>query len=532
MNYYNKLHRRKHQRKTADRAHVELSSDLLSNQQIDKTIQAWHSIVFKPTILLLSKGSLMTVIGSSEQIRKGKLLGQDALVVKQVTWNWHTFNSSYVFNKEKVQLSCIIGVPFGSVLQLNRQEKTLTKASLTESEMFEVCDLNAEMNNFEGDPTSDPEWKDNRHLLDDQSSQKLSMEDIEELKQSASNRDIIDNLVKNSTTFEGKSLFSQAKYIKKKKQKYTNHYRLLKPSVKLLTDMFFVQGPSKQTNLRLDTVAQMLTAVNVRSGGKYIVIDNYLGLLAAAVVDRIIGVNAHSIPSDKLGSCIQMFLEAGPVASWRSCVEALNLPKDVLEQVLFSCQIHQVYKDVLKKGALPETTATELKDDESQKGSLMIGNQSANQGNGAEDYYRQENDRPLKKIKPDEELTEEEVLKKRKLDERSKRKESRRIEERKSLDILSNCPCDGFLVLSKNTDPSSFVHVLLDLISPSSPFAIYNHVAEPLAQCMVHIKDRAVNLRLSESWLRRYQVLPGRTRPDMNMSTTGGFILTGTKVVD
>ena len=43
-------------------------------------------------------------------------------------------------------------------------------------------------------------------------------------------------------------------------------------------------------------------------------------------------------------------------------------------------------------------------------------------------------------------------------------------------------------------------------------------------------QNLAINLRLSDTWFREYQVLPGRTHPNMTMSQNGGFILTGIKL--
>ena len=40
----------------------------------------------------------------------------------------------------------------------------------------------------------------------------------------------------------------------------------------------------------------------------------------------------------------------------------------------------------------------------------------------------------------------------------------------------------------------------------------------------------AVNVNLSETWLRSYQVLPERTHPTVNMSGGGGYLLTGIMV--
>jgi len=39
-----------------------------------------------------------------------------------------------------------------------------------------------------------------------------------------------------------------------------------------------------------------------------------------------------------------------------------------------------------------------------------------------------------------------------------------------------------------------------------------------------------INLRLSDTWMRDYQVLEGRTHPNISMSLNGGLILTGIKL--
>ena len=41
----------------------------------------------------------------------------------------------------------------------------------------------------------------------------------------------------------------------------------------------------------------------------------------------------------------------------------------------------------------------------------------------------------------------------------------------------------------------------------------------------------ALNLRLSETWMREYQVLPNRTHPEINMSGGGGYLLYGTTCI-
>jgi hypothetical protein len=61
---------------------------------------------------------------------------------------------------------------------------------------------------------------------------------------------------------------------------------------------------------------------------------------------------------------------------------------------------------------------------------------------------------------------------------------------------------------------------------------VYCEFIEPLTRCFVELQRGSIviNLRLSETWAREYQVLPGRTHPNMSMSQSGGFILTGIKL--
>lgn len=52
---------------------------------------------------------------------------------------------------------------------------------------------------------------------------------------------------------------------------------------------------------------------------------------------------------------------------------------------------------------------------------------------------------------------------------------------------------------------------------------------EPLVDCFLYLQQAqlAVKMKLSDTWLREFQVLPGRTRPVMFTNTSGGYILSG-----
>lgn len=65
-----------------------------------------------------------------------------------------------------------------------------------------------------------PPARDNRALVDDNTSQKLNADDVASLADRADGYTLIAELCKGSATFKGKTKYSQEKYIKKKAMKY------------------------------------------------------------------------------------------------------------------------------------------------------------------------------------------------------------------------------------------------------------------------------------------------------------------------
>ena len=94
-------------------------------------------------------------------------------------------------------------------------------------------------------------------------------------------------------------------------------------------------------------------------------------------------------------------------------------------------------------------------------------------------------------------------------------------------------PSEGFtslLLASPALEPIDALRKLLPLCAPSAPFAVWCPFSQPLADALHALRrDRlAVNLALTEPWLRKHQVLPGRTHPTMTTGAgAGGFVLSG-----
>ncbi|KAK8936516.1 hypothetical protein KSP39_PZI012786 [Platanthera zijinensis] len=90
----------------------------------------------------------------------------------------------------------------------------------------------------------------------------------------------------------------------------------------------------------------------------------------------------------------------------------------------------------------------------------------------------------------------------------------------------------SLIVAAPELEVESLVLKFLPLLSYSAPFAIYSQCLQPLAMCMhkLQASKMAINLQISEPWLREYQVLPSRTHPHMQMSAFGGYILSGIRI--
>ena len=94
------------------------------------------------------------------------------------------------------------------------------------------------------------------------SSQKLTKDDIESMKEEGHfGAAMISTLVENSETFQKKTKFSQAKFLKKKAKKYFEFLVIRRPSVRLLMQIQYKADPTKILNMREDSLAQLLSQV-------------------------------------------------------------------------------------------------------------------------------------------------------------------------------------------------------------------------------------------------------------------------------
>ncbi|XP_076016336.1 tRNA (adenine(58)-N(1))-methyltransferase non-catalytic subunit TRM6 [Genypterus blacodes] len=344
---------------------------------------------------------------------------------------------------------------------------------------------------------------DNRNIVDDGKSQKLTRDDIETLKeQGLKGQEIIQQLIDNSSTFRNKTEYAQDKYIKKKKKKYENSITILRPSCRILAMMYHGREPGKICHLRYDTLGQMLTLANIHAGSKVLVFETCAGLVLGAVMERMGG---H-------GSVIQMYPGGGPV---RAGMESFGFPTH------FHDTLHEFpicHVDALLAGTL-DTAAKDSGADTSQSGGAVEQQGSPKEGS-------MEAETP-----EDQEKEEMERRKEAKVQERKVKLEEKRKKLAAAAAQLEGRNADG-LVIAGRFHPAPVLLGLIKFLAPSRPFVVYSQYKEALIECYTKLRDQGgtVSLRLTDTWLRRYQVLPNRTHPVLLMSGGGGYLLSGTTV--
>jgi len=88
------------------------------------------------------------------------------------------------------------------------------------------------------------------------------------------------------------------------------------------------------------------------------------------------------------------------------------------------------------------------------------------------------------------------------------------------------------LVITVTYNPDPLFFHLIPLLKGGYPFVVYCPTLAPAVYLMLKLqKDKRVfNIKMVDNWYREYQVLHGRTHPKMQMSSTGGYLITGNRV--
>ncbi|KAJ3339472.1 tRNA (adenine(58)-N(1))-methyltransferase non-catalytic subunit trm6 [Gonapodya sp. JEL0774] len=179
------------------------------------------------------------------------------------------------------QTNDVFGKPFGLPYEIVDGDRVRFAGRATLFDDFQVDD--------------DPDGS-NKYIFDSRDIQKLSITDIEKLKDekragkiTAEARSLIQHVAENNSAFEKKTEFSKAKYLRRKEQKFGRIFRLFRPTAAIVCKYFLEVNAFKICDVRMDTLSQILLFGNVRFGARVLVVDEVAGLLVGAVMERLGG---------------------------------------------------------------------------------------------------------------------------------------------------------------------------------------------------------------------------------------------------
>lgn len=312
----------------------------------------------------------------------------------------------------------------------------------------------------------------NELINDGQFVQPLTGIEIEALKQSGVHAsDIINKQIEMHANYSLKTEYSKDKYKKRKEAKYSKSFTTIEPTLFNVCEYWYNKDHSRIRDIRVDTLSQMVNMANIRPGGRYLAVDDASGMVVSAILERL-GGNGRLITVCNVDSP-----PAYPVMA------QMNFSKEHVSSTLSSLNWATVEEEYVPGMAPVEPTDSQ---------------------------YRSEKHRT-------------------------------RLSKRKALsDTLSSTREELFsggfegLVVASEYDPFSIIERLVLYLGGSASLVVYSPHLQILSDLQNKLRDNPQYLApsVTESWLRRYQVLPGRTHPTMSTTGSGGYLLHAIKVYD
>ncbi|KAG5647727.1 hypothetical protein DXG03_008450 [Asterophora parasitica] len=312
----------------------------------------------------------------------------------------------------------------------------------------------------------------NELINDGEFVQPLTIDEIQKLKVSGVHvSDIIKKQIEQHANYSLKTEYSKEKYKKRKEEKYSKSFTTIEPTLYNVCDYWFNKDKTRIRDIRADSLSQMLNLANIRPGGRYIAVDDASGLVVAGILDRMGGEGRL------LTICDTDSPPPYPVTA------NMNFKPHVTSNVLVSL----------------------------------------NWATAEEDYTP---------IIPPSDIPEDQI--------RSERQKSRLNKRKAVTDLLSNTRDELFygefdsLIVASEYDPWSILEKLSPYVAGSGSIVVHSPHIQILSDLQTQMRGASQYLcpNITESFLRRYQVLPGRTHPTMVTSGTGGFVLHAIKIYD
>ncbi|GAA6064134.1 hypothetical protein JCM10212_005135 [Sporobolomyces blumeae] len=373
----------------------------------------------------------------------------------------------------------------------------------------------------------------NNEHIESTGAQNLTFVDIQALKDSGmSGREIIQKQIEEHKSYELKTEYSKEKYMKRKEAKYIPIFTPLAPTIHQLTDYNFERTPSKTRDLRPDTLANLLAMANVRPGSRLLVVENVGGLIVGACVERMGGtgrimvVNDADSPPDL--HLVEPFnfsatdLEPIHYVHWAATEPSWTPPELPLE--------HEAVPPRRVPSSAAATTAAADEGTGSNRLEDRTGDSTAAESevpSGTEQGQTdEEKEREMKRLRNLRNKVQREAAK-------LKKRRATFEKAREMRDEFFAGEYDG-LIIASEYEPHSIIERLIPFLAGSASIVVYSPYIQPLNPALMSLRSNPLILHptIHEPFLRRYQVLPGRTHPEMQGMSSGGFLLSATRVVD
>ncbi|KAJ6575420.1 Gcd10p family-domain-containing protein [Mycena capillaripes] len=310
----------------------------------------------------------------------------------------------------------------------------------------------------------------NELINDGEFVQPLTLEEIQALKQSGAHAsEIIKMQIEQHANYSLKTEYSKEKYKKRKEAKYSKTFTTIEPTLFNVCDYWFNKDQIRIRDIRVDALSQILNMANIRPGGRYLAVDDASGLIVSGILERLGGT----------GRLITICNTDSPPAY--PVMVTMNFTTETVTPILSSLNWATADPNHTPLTAPVDVPADQIKSDRHKS----------------------------------------------------------RLNKRKAVsDLLNSTREELFagefdaLIVASDYDPFSILEKIVPYVAGSGSIVVQSPHAQILSE--LHTKLRALPGYLcpsvTEVWLRRYQVLPGRTHPTMNTSGTGGFILHAIKV--
>jgi len=411
--------------------------------------------------------------------------------------------------------------------------------------------------------TSTP-FKSNVNIHDNPLNQKLSMSEIEALKDLSSGKDLIEKIMQSHSTLDQKTAFSLAKYSLRKHKKYMKWFTPLPLDVPVLLDWLMDdKDPSKILEIRNETLGLIGCWANIHFNGKdtsallqmdpsgrYLVVDDTGGLVLSAMAER-------------MGILHQTLLE-------KTSQEPTEDDQDDEAEENETSQPHKPKKQHIELTAMSA---------ESNSITLVHANQQPNLS--LLRYFNYDSNSPtpshplytnlrtlswLQLVDPESDQTyqEPESMSPEELATAKPNRRSTYYRKRRRWDrtkkVVDETRAGGFngLVVATFTDPVSILSRLVPLLAGGSQIVVYSPHVESVAELADYYstarrtaflntpkEDRAVPSKdfpldptlvlpplVQTTRVRKWQVLPGRTHPMMSgRGGAEGYVFVATRVL-